>query len=71
VVVLEIEPGIFAGAPVRQPEQTVRRVWVGDERVEQGESLPFSVLDDVAASELLRDLDQLDGLAVGEGPQRR
>jgi hypothetical protein len=45
-------------------EQKITGVWISRTQVEWGSSdgeEPFSVLDDVAASELIRDLEHLRG----------
>ncbi len=45
-------------------EQTIPEVWISGGEVEWGSKdgeRPFSVLDDVTASELLRDLEHLRG----------
>jgi hypothetical protein len=44
-------------------EQKVTRVWVCDQTPGWGrrDGLPFSALDEVSASELLRDLEHLRG----------
>jgi hypothetical protein len=49
---LEIEPGIYAGAVMEEPEQTLEPL------ILQGE-LPFGALDPVTFSELIRDLESL------------
>jgi hypothetical protein len=51
-VVIELDPGIIAGSPTEWKEQTLHEVRLGDRRT-------FGVLDDVAASEVLRDLRSL------------
>jgi hypothetical protein len=63
-VVVDLDPGIAVGDVEALPEQTVVGVWLNDEPVEWGDStgnLPFSRLDGVSASEMVRDLDVLTG----------
>lgn len=62
-VVIDLDPGIIAGMATEFAEQKLSAVWVSSTRdVEwgngQGEQ-PLSTLDDIAVSELLRDLESL------------
>jgi hypothetical protein len=64
VLVLELDPGIIAGMATEWNEQKVTGVWLSDGvpdwRPDRGYR-PFSELDAVTASELLRDLEHLRG----------
>jgi hypothetical protein len=64
VISIDLDPGIIAGMAGEWDEQQVREVWISDGDPGWGRTtngLPFSVLDDVSASELLRDLEHLRG----------
>ena len=64
VLVIDLDPGLIAGAAMEWKEQTIPEVWISGGEVEWGSKdgeRPFSVLDDVTASELLRDLEHLRG----------
>jgi predicted DNA-binding WGR domain protein len=64
VLVIDLDPGLIAGAAMEWKEQKITGVWISRTQVEWGSSdgeEPFSVLDDVAASELIRDLEHLRG----------
>jgi hypothetical protein len=64
VLVINLDPGIIAGAVMEWKTQQVRGVWISDgppEWVDPNGNRPFSVLDPVSASELLRDLEHLRG----------
>jgi predicted DNA-binding WGR domain protein len=62
-VVVDLDPGLIAGTPMEFPEQKLAGVWVSAQpSVDWGSSSgdrPLSVLDPVAASELIRDLTWL------------
>jgi hypothetical protein len=61
-VVIDLDPGIIAGDAMEWPEQTITGVWLNDGPADYGNgqgNLPFSVLDDITASEMLRDLEGL------------
>ncbi len=61
-VIVDLDPGIIAGDAMEWPEQTIVRVWLNDGPADWGNSngnLPFGVLDDITASEMLRDLEAL------------
>lgn len=61
-VVVDLDPGIVAGEAMEFPEQTIAGVWLNDGPADWGHAqgnLPFSVLDDITASEMLRDLEGL------------
>lgn len=62
--VMDLDPGLYAGAPMEWPEQQVGGVWLSDGPTEWGSTegkLAFADLDDVSASELLRDIEHLKG----------
>lgn len=62
VLVMDLDPGIIAGAAMEWKEQKITGVWISDGPVDWGNSAgnqPFSVLDDISASELIRDLEHL------------
>jgi predicted DNA-binding WGR domain protein len=64
VAVVELDPGIIAGAATEWAEQKVTEVWLSDGPAVwkgAGSGVPFSRLDRIAASELLRDLEHLRG----------
>lgn len=64
VLVIDLDPGIIAGMANEWDEQQVTRVWVSADSpgwTVRDNRLPLSVLDDVSASELLRDLEHLRG----------
>jgi predicted DNA-binding WGR domain protein len=61
-VVVDLDPGIIAGEAMEWPEQTITGVWLNDGPADWGNSqgnLAFGVLDDITASEMLRDLEGL------------
>ena len=61
-VIVDLDPGIIAGDAMEWPEQTITGVWLNDGPADWGNSkgnLPFGVLDDITASEMLRDLEAL------------
>lgn len=61
-VIVNLDPGIIAGDVMEWPEQTITGVWLNEGPADWGNSqgnLPFGVLDDITASELLRDLEGL------------
>lgn len=62
-VVVDFQPGIVAGEVMTIAEQTVTRVRLADRAPDWGgaggASLPFGLLEDVTASEVLRDLEGL------------
>jgi Domain of unknown function (DUF4132) len=64
VIVLDLDPGIIAGMATEWNEQQVTGVWLSNGPSawdsHKGDR-PFSELDDVTASELLRDLEHLRG----------
>ena len=62
-VVLDLDPGLIVGTPMDWPEQQITKVSVIDGRPDWGSraALPLGTLDDVAASELIRDLEALKG----------
>jgi predicted DNA-binding WGR domain protein len=61
--VIELDPGIIAGSATEWKEQTLEDIWLHDGAVLDGwtrdRCLRFGVLDDVTASELIRDLTSL------------
>jgi hypothetical protein len=60
-VIVDIEPGIEAGAPAQSPYQRITAVWLsltGDGPDFARHALPLSELDAVSASEVLRDLEE-------------
>ncbi|HEV2819011.1 MAG TPA: DUF4132 domain-containing protein [Solirubrobacteraceae bacterium] len=64
VIVIDLDPGLIAGAAMEWKEQKIPGVWITRTEVEWGNDKgdqPFSVLDDIDASELLRDLEHLRG----------
>lgn len=64
VLVMDLDPGIIAGAAMEWKEQKIVGVWVSDGPVEWGNTAgqrPFATLDDITASELIRDLEHLRG----------
>lgn len=64
VIVIELDPGLIAGAAMEFKEQKIPRVWISRSEVGWGNATggePFSVLDEIVASELLRDLEHLRG----------
>lgn len=69
--VLNLEPGIVAGAVEEFPEQRVEHVWLSDtgdgDRWPRG-GVRFGELDPVVASELLADLIELTGVASSPVP---
>jgi hypothetical protein len=64
VAVIDLDPGIVVGSPMEWKQQRVTGVWLSAGLAEwpnpDGDR-PFSVLDDIAASELVRDLEHLRG----------
>ena len=61
-VVVDLDPGIIAGDAMEWPEQTITGVWLNDGPADWGNSqgnLAFDVLDDITASEMLRDIEGL------------
>jgi hypothetical protein len=61
-VVIDLDPGIIAGDAMEWPEQTIAGVWLNDGPADYGNShgnLAFGVLDDITASEMLRDIEGL------------
>ncbi|MBS2536022.1 DUF4132 domain-containing protein [Catenulispora sp. NF23] len=61
-VVMELVPGLEAGAPMESPYQAISAVWVsaGGEHPEfEKHALPWSELDPAAVSRILRDLEAL------------
>jgi predicted DNA-binding WGR domain protein len=62
-VVLDLDPGLIVGTPMDWPEQQIAKVYVSQGRPDwgSGSPLPLGALDDVAASELIRDLEALKG----------
>jgi hypothetical protein len=63
LVVVDLDPGIVVGEPQAWPVQRVRAVWITDGSPDvgarRGARLRFGDLDDVTASEVLRDLEAL------------
>ncbi|NHZ82668.1 DUF4132 domain-containing protein [Massilia sp. CCM 8695] len=61
IVVLRLDPGIFAGAADIAPEQTLRELetGAGDKWGSVDHPEPMSTLDPIAASELIRDVEAL------------
>ncbi|HVE46900.1 MAG TPA: DUF4132 domain-containing protein [Acidimicrobiales bacterium] len=61
-VVVNLDPGIEVGATMLNPEQTIAGVWLNDGppgwAVPEGK-LAFGLLDDITASEVMRDLETL------------
>jgi hypothetical protein len=63
-VVLGLEPGIIAGAATEWKEQTLREIWLNNEPTGDwsggpDKKLKFGALDEVTASEIVRDLRSL------------
>ncbi|HWI04048.1 MAG TPA: DUF4132 domain-containing protein, partial [Acidimicrobiales bacterium] len=61
-VIVDLDPGIIAGGAMEWPEQTITGVWLNDGPADWGKpegNLSFGVLDDITASEMLRDLEGL------------
>lgn len=61
-VIVDLDPGIIAGDAMEWPEQTIAGVWLNDGPADWANSagnLAFGVLDEVTASEVLRDLEYL------------
>ena len=61
-VVIDLDPGIIAGDAMEWPEQTLAGVWLNDGPAEWGRpagNLTFDELDEITASEMLRDLEGL------------
>ncbi|MDP1805086.1 MAG: DUF4132 domain-containing protein, partial [Acidimicrobiales bacterium] len=61
-VIVDLDPGIIAGDAMEWPEQTITGVWLNDGPADYGNSqgnLLFGVLDDITASEMLRDIEGL------------
>lgn len=61
-LVIDLDPGIIAGDAMEWPEQTITGVWLNDGPADWGNAhgnLAFGVLDDITASEMLRDLEGL------------
>jgi hypothetical protein len=61
-VVVDLDPGIMAGEAMATPEQTITGVWLNDRPADYGNrqgNLTFGVLDDITASEMLRDIEGL------------
>ncbi|HVL07005.1 MAG TPA: DUF4132 domain-containing protein [Acidimicrobiales bacterium] len=61
-VIIDLDPGIIAGGAMEWPEQTITGVWLNDGPADWGNpegNLSFGVLDDITASEMLRDLGGL------------
>jgi predicted DNA-binding WGR domain protein len=63
-VVLDLDPGIIAGMATEWKEQTLRDIWVNSEPVGDwsggpDKKLKFGQLDEVTASEIIRDLRSL------------
>ncbi len=62
--IVALDPGIFVGMPDEEPEQKLTAVHVvkaEDDHWNAGSRLPLSVLDDITASEILRDLTRVTG----------
>ena len=63
-VTISLNPGVVIGEPTWEPEQTIDAVGVGTRAVDwwsDSGTLTFAALDEVAASEVLRDLEMLRG----------
>lgn len=63
-VTISLNPGVVIGEPTWEPEQTIDAVGVGTRAVDgwfEESTLTFAALDEVAASEVLRDLEMLRG----------
>ncbi len=63
-VVLGLDPGIIAGAATEWKEQALREIWLNNEPTGDwgggpDKKLKFGVLDEVTASEIIRDLTSL------------
>ncbi|WP_194923079.1 DUF4132 domain-containing protein [Catenulispora pinisilvae] len=62
-VVLELEPGILAGAPGQSEPQYITAVWLsgtGEDSEFDRDALPWSELDDATAAQVLRELEEMD-----------
>jgi hypothetical protein len=62
-VVVNVDPGIYAGSAADSPDQTIREIWLNRRPSgtwQRTGDLRFGELDPVTASELLRDLRELD-----------
>ena len=62
--VIDLDPGIIAGAATEWKEQTLRSIWLNSKPQPyaygaEGTKLTFDSLDDIQASELLRDIHEL------------
>ena len=61
-VIVDLDPGIIAGDAMEWPEQTITGVWLNDGPADWGTregNLIFGTLDEITASEMLRDLEGL------------
>jgi hypothetical protein len=63
-VVLGLDPGIIAGAATEWKEQALREIWLNNEPTGDwgggpDKKLKFGLLDEVTASEIIRDLTSL------------
>ena len=63
-IVVDLDPGIIAGMATEWKEQTLRDIWVNNEPVGEwgrgpDKKLTFGQLDEVTASEIIRDLRSL------------
>ena len=61
-VIVDLDPGIIAGDTTAFPEQTIAGVWLNDGPAVYGNTagnLAFDELDEISASEMLRDLEGL------------
>jgi hypothetical protein len=62
-VVVALEPGLYPGSAAASPDQTIGEIWLGSHPSgawQRTGDLRFGELDTVTASELLRDLRELD-----------
>ena len=63
-LVIDLDPGIIAGAAMEWKEQKITGVWISDGPVDYGNGSGnrlFAELDAISASELIRDLEHLRG----------
>ncbi len=63
-VVVALDPGVYAGSAADSPDQTIGEIWLNSRPSgawRRTGDLRFGELDAVTASELLRDLRELDG----------
>lgn len=62
-VVVDLDPGVPPGGAAEVPEQRLGTVRIHgpDDRRDGQDALPCGALDDITASELLRDLEHLRG----------